>query len=257
MGLLEDFSLSGKVALVTGGGTGIGRAVALGLAQAGADVALSGRTEQTLEESAADITALGREVLTVTCDVRDSGEVAAMVDWVTGHFGRMDVAFNNAGAFGWIPGYELSETDWDRIVDTNLKGVFLCMQAEARWMREHGGGKIINNASMSGSIVNHPQKQSTYNASKAGCVHLTKSLAAEWIGDGIYCNCISPGYIYTDRAAQNPAADPLRDHWNKVTPIGRPGVVEELAGAVLFLATPASDFVVGLDLIIDGGYSLW
>ena len=257
MGLLDDFSLSGKVALVTGGGTGIGRAVALGLAQAGADIALSGRTDQTLAESAAAIRAAGREVLTVTCDVRNSDQVSAMVEKVTGHFGRMDVAFNNAGTFGWIPGYDLAEEDWDRIVDTNMKGVFLCMQAEARWMREHGGGKIINNASMSGSIVNHPQSQSTYNASKAGCVHLTRSLAAEWISDGIYCNCISPGYILTERSAQNPAAEPMREYWNKVTPIGRAGAVDELAGAVLFLATPASDFVVGLDLIVDGGYSLW
>ncbi len=253
MSLLDDFSLDGKVALVTGGGTGIGRAVARGLAEAGADIALAGRTERTLAQSAADIKALGRDVLTVTCDVRNASQVAAMVDQVTDHFGRMDVAFNNAGTFGWISGYELAESDWDRILDTNLKGVFLCMQAEARWMRDHGGGKIINNASMSGSIVNHPQEQSTYNASKAGCVHLTKSLAAEWIGDGIYCNCISPGYILTDRAAANP----LRKYWNGVTPIGRPGVVDELAGAVLFLASPASDFVVGLDLIIDGGYSLW
>ena len=257
MSLVDEFSLAGKVALVTGGGTGIGRAVARGLAEAGADIALAGRTEQTLAESAADIKALGRKVLTVSCDVRSATAVTAMVDEVTTRLGRMDVAFNNAGTFGWIPGYELQESDWDRIIDTNMKGVFLCMQAEARWMRDNGGGKIINNASMSGSIVNHPQQQSTYNASKAGCVHLTKSLAAEWIADGIYCNCISPGYISTERAADNPAASPLREHWNKITPIGRPGTVDELAGAVLFLATPASDFVVGLDLIVDGGYSLW
>ncbi len=257
MGLLDDFCLAGKVALVTGGGTGIGRAVARGLAEAGADIALAGRTLATLRESAADIEALGRRVATVGCDVRDADSVNAMIDTVTGQFGQLDVAFNNAGAFGWFDGYEVEEAEWDRIVGTNMKGVFLCMQAEARWMREHGGGRIINNASMSGSIVNHPQMQSTYNASKAGCVHLTKSLAAEWIKDGIYCNCISPGYIATNTAAANPAAEPFRGRWMDITPIGRRGTVDELAGAVLFLATPASTFVVGLDLIVDGGYSLW
>ena len=257
MGLLDKFSLAGKVALVTGGGTGIGRAVARGLAEAGADIALAGRTPATLVESAAAIEALGRSVLTVTCDVTDATSVNSMVESVTERFGQLDVAFNNAGAFGWISGYDVPEAEWDRIVDTNLKGVFLCMQAEARWMRLHGGGKIINNASMSGSIANHPQRQSTYNASKAGCIHLTKSLAAEWISDGIYCNCISPGYILTDRAAANAETKAVRDYWHQITPIGRSGQMDEMAGAVLFLASPASDFVVGLDLIADGGYSLW
>lgn len=257
MGLLDDFSLSGKVALVTGGGTGIGRAVALGLAQAGADIALSGRTERTLDESAADIKSLGREVLTVTCDVRDAGEVAAMVDRVTGHFGRMDVAFNNAGAFGWIPGYELEEADWDRIIDTNLKGVFLCMQAEARWMCDNGGGKIINNASMSGSIVNRPQWQAPYNTSKAGLIHLTRSVAAEWIEHGVYVNALSPGYIVTEMADNPHIRENLQPTWLRDTPIGRMGTVEDLQGAVIYLASEASNFTVGLDMIVDGGFTIF
>jgi len=200
MGILERFSLAGRTALVTGGGTGIGRGFAIALAEAGADVAVSGRTAGTIEAVAAEVEALGRKSLAIVADVRVKAEVDAMVDAVVDAWGELDIGVNNAGVCTHIGVDDMDEAEWDRVIDTNLKGPFLCSQAQARVMRPNNYGKIINNASISGSIVNRPQDQTHYNTSKAGLIHLTKSMAAEWAADGIYVNSISPGYIRTEMA---------------------------------------------------------
>ncbi len=256
MGILERFSLAGKTALVTGGGTGIGRGFAIALAEAGADVAVSGRTAATIEAVATEIEALGRQSLAIRADVRVKSEVDAMVDAVVDAWGKLDIGVNNAGVARHIATTEIDEEEWDLLIDTNLKGPFLCSQAEARVMKPNGYGKIINNASMSGSIVNRPQDQAHYNTSKAGLIHLTKSMAAEWAADGIYVNSISPGYIRTDMA-DSPRIAKMHSIWLRDTPLGRLGEVEDLQGALIFLASDTSNFVTGCDLIVDGGFTIW
>ena len=256
MGILERFSLEGKTAVVTGGGTGIGRGFALALAEAGADVAVAGRTAATIEAVAAEIEALGRKALAIPTDVTVGEQVNAMVDAVVDAWGQLDIGVNNAGTGGHIPAEDIDEDEWARVLDTNLKGPFLCSQAEARVMRPRGYGKIINNASMSGSIVNRSHEQTHYNASKAALIHLTKSLAAEWAPFGINVNSISPGYTMAGGAGSDRMAA-MHDDWRRDTPLGRLGEVEDLQGAVVFLASDASTFVTGLDLIVDGGYVIW
>ena len=257
MGILERFSLAGKKSLVTGGGTGIGRAIATGLAEAGADVALVGRRPGPLEETAALVRAKGSRTLVLPADVRCREEVDRFIDSIVTAWGRLDVAVNNAGIGAHMDTLDASEVAWDEMIDTNLKGPFLCMQAEARVMIAAGGGKIINNASMSGSIVNRPQWQAPYNTSKAGLVHLTRSVAAEWIPHGVYVNALSPGYIVTEMADNPHIRENLQPTWLRDTPIGRMGTVEDLQGAVIYLASDASNFTVGLDMIVDGGFTIF
>ena len=255
MGILERFSLAGKTALVTGGGTGIGRGFALALAEAGADVAVAGRTVKTIEMVASEVEGLGRKALAIQADVRIKEQVDSMINTVMDSWDKLDIGVNNAGVASGIAADKIDEPEWDRMIDTNLKGAFLCSQAEARVMRPNGYGKIINNASMSGSIVNR-HDQSHYNASKAALIHLTKSMAAEWAADGIYVNTISPGYIRTDMA-DNPRTAKMHPAWLRDTPLGRLGEVEDLQGALIFLASDTSNFVTGCDLIVDGGYTIW
>jgi NAD(P)-dependent dehydrogenase (short-subunit alcohol dehydrogenase family) len=256
MGILERFSLEGKTALVTGGGTGIGRGFAIALAEAGADVAVSGRTAATIEAVAAEVEALGRESLAIVADMRVKKEVDSMMDAVVDAWGKLDIGVNNAGVCSHVAVDEMGEEEWDRVIDTNLKGPFLCSLAQARVMRPNKYGKIINTASISGHIVNRPQDQTHYNTSKAGLIHLTKSLAAEWAADGIYVNSISPGYIRTEMA-DTPEIAKMHPIWLRDTPVGRLGEVEDLQGALIFLASDTSNFVTGCDLIVDGGFTIW
>lgn len=257
MGVLDRFSLVDKNALVTGAGSGIGRALAVALAEAGADVALVGRRQDPLAETAAAIEGLGRRALVLPADVTQKSEVDGFVGEIVARWDRLDIAVNNAGVGEHAATLDTSEAGWDWVIDTNLKGPFLCMQAEARVMIPAGGGKIINNASMSGSIVNRPQWQAHYNTSKAGLIHLTRSLAAEWIPHGIYVNALSPGYITTDMADNPRIREQCQPIWLRDTPIGRMGSVEDLQGAVIYLASAASNFTVGLDLVVDGGFTIF
>ena len=258
--ILERFRLDGRVALVTGGGQGIGRAYAHALGEAGAAVAVDDIIFSRAEQVAAELTAKGIDALAIEADVRQAGQVQKMIAAVIQRWGRLTIAVNNAGIGAWIDAETESETDWDAMMNTNLKGVFLCAQAEAQVMLKAGYGKIINTASMSAHIVNQPQNQSAYNISKAGVLHLTRSLATEWATRGIRVNSISPGYTRTrlvDDLLQTPLGKQVLPRWMAFTPAGRMGEVTDLQGAVVYLAAEVSDFMTGSDMVIDGGYCAW
>ncbi len=251
MSLLERFKLSGKTALVTGAGQGLGRAFALALAEAGADVAVCDIRGDSAERTAADIRALGRRALAQPADTSNPAQSAALVDAILAAWSRLDIAVNNVGIANPIqPALEITEAVWDRVMNTNLRGTFFCCQAEARAMRPRRSGSIINLASICGKIV-WPEPQSVYSISKAGVAHLTRCLAAEWIRDGIRVNCISPGVTKTPELF--PAVIPV---FLKTAPIDRVAEVGDLVGAVLYLASDLSDFMVGHELVLDGGYTL-
>jgi len=253
MHVIESFKLEGKVAFVTGGGRGIGKTCALGLAEAGADVAVVDVDPDTAARTAEEVSAIGRRAISIACDVTDSGEVDAMVNRVVSEMGRLDIAFNNAGICMHTAAELIDDEEWRSVVDVDLTGVFFCARAAGRAMLRQGeGGRIINTASMSGRIVNRPQKQSHYNTSKAAVIQLTRSLACEWGSHNITVNCISPGYTATEMTLQ---VSQYHAAWIDDTPMGRLAEPEELKGAVVFLASPAASFVTGHDLVIDGGFT--
>ncbi|MGQ9682490.1 MAG: SDR family NAD(P)-dependent oxidoreductase [Anaerolineae bacterium] len=258
--ILERFRLDGRVALVTGAGSGIGRAYAHALGEAGAAVAVVDIDPAAAEATVAELKAKGIDTLPVVADVTQSSQVHKMVDTVLQRWGRLTIAVNNAGIGLWEAAETMSEAQWDRVLNLNLKAVFLCAQAEGRVMLAAGYGKIINTASMSGHIVNTPQKQVAYNTSKAGVLHLTRSLAAEWAPRGVRVNSISPGYTRTllvDKLLETPEGRSMLPEWMRLTPMGRMGEVTDLQGAIVYLASEASDFMTGHDMVIDGGYCTW
>lgn len=253
MNVLNLFDVTGRKALVTGAGRGIGRVLALALAEAGCDVSILVRNTEDAEAVVKDIERLGRKGMAVQADVRKKGQVDRAFAETVEKLGCLDICVNNAGISIQKPAEEMPEEDWDSILDTNMKGVFLGCQAAARVMIPQRRGSIINIASLSGSAVNVPQKQAVYNTSKAGVVMLTKSLAVEWAQYGIRVNSISPGYIKTEMTLA--AMTHLFPTWESLTPMGRLGEPEELRGAVLYLASDASSYMTGHDLVIDGGYT--
>jgi NAD(P)-dependent dehydrogenase (short-subunit alcohol dehydrogenase family) len=257
MGILDRFSLAGKTAVVTGAGKGLGQGMALALAEAGADVAIIELDMPSAEASATDIRRLGRRALTIKADVTLPEEVEAMVGSVIQEWGRLDILVNNAGYAQPLPALEMPVQDWDRLLAVDLKGVFLCCKAAAPHMIRHGRGKIINIASMSAFHVNRDADYCHYNAAKAGVVMLTKSLAVEWARYAIYVNSISPGYFRTPGNAarsDNPAIRAIRVDQGIVKRYGQ--AYEDLGGTVVYLASDASNFTTGCNLVVDGGYSL-
>ncbi len=250
---LSLFDLTGKKALVTGGAVGIGRACAMALAGAGADVAIVDVDEKTGRKTADELKALGRDAVFVTCDVTSKAQVQGMVKAVVERFGRLDIGVNNAGIAILGADEELDQTAWDKVIAVNLTGVFLCAQAEAQQMirQKPTGGKIINTASMSATIANC---NASYDASKAGIVHMTRTLAAEWGRYNINVNCISPSYVLTPMHASTPRV--VRQRIRDLTPMGHVERPEDLYGAVVFLASAASNYVTGHDLMVDGGHTL-
>ena len=250
---LSLFDLSGTKALVTGGAVGIGRACAVALATAGADVAIADIDEATGQKTADEIKAMGSDSLFVKCDVTSRGDIQAMVAAVVARFGRLDIGVNNAGIAILGADEELDQGDWDKVIAVNLTGAFLCAQAEAQQMitQSPTEGKIINIASMSATIANC---NASYDASKAGIVHMTKTLAAEWGRFNINVNCISPSYVLTPMHASTPTV--VRQRIRELTPLGYVERPEDLYGAVVFLASAASNYVTGHDLMVDGGHTL-
>ena len=252
------FDLSGKVAVVTGGAQGLGLAMGQALANAGANLVIMDiNLEKSKLETEKIRTEYGVETLAFQADVRKQKEVEEVVTRVTEHFGKLDIFVNNAGICKHIKAEEMSLEDWQEVIGINLTGVFIGCQVAGRQMIKQGYGSIINIASMSGSIVNIPQPQCSYNASKAGVMHLTKSLASEWAAHNIRVNSISPGYMKTAMTAETLKTDMAKNYWLHLTPMRRPGLPHELGGAVVYLASDASSFVTGADLIIDGGYTVW
>ncbi|PZT70359.1 short chain dehydrogenase [Streptomyces sp. SW4] len=252
----QSFSLAGKPAFITGAGSGIGRAIALGFAACGADVACFDRDGQAARATAEEITATGRKAVTLTGDVTDPESLRAAVTAAVEAIGPIRAAVNSAGVAGATAAEDMSAQDFRRVVDINLTGVFLSAQAEARVMLEHGGGAIVNIASMSGTIANRGLLQAHYNSSKAGVMHLTKSLATEWAGRGVRVNSISPGNTLTPMNERPEVAENLKVFAGE-TPLGRIADVEEMVGPAVFLASDAASYVTGTDLLVDGGYVCW
>jgi len=255
MAVGERFSLVGQSALVTGGGSGIGACLAAALAEAGANVALADRHLEMAQDVARQLAAQGVATLAIEVDVTQADQVQRMVDRVLDAWGQLDVAVNSAGVATRARAEELEEDDWDHVVGIDLKGIYLSTRAEGRAMLARGRGSIINIASMSGQIVNRPQLHSHYNAAKAGVIQYSRSCAAEWAARGVRVNCISPGHTATPMTEE--AIPVMGDEWVSNTPMGRVGTPEDLQGAVLYLASAASAYVTGHDLVVDGGYTLW
>jgi NAD(P)-dependent dehydrogenase (short-subunit alcohol dehydrogenase family) len=254
MSVSNLFDISGRKALVTGSARGIGKVLAVALAEAGCDVSLVGIHLEGVEKVADEINRNGARSIAFQADVSIKEEVDRAFEATVKEFGRLDICVNNAGVSFQMPVEEMPEDEWDNIMDTNMKGVFLCSQAAARIMIPQRSGNIINLASISGHAVNVPQKQAVYNSSKAGVAMLTKSMALEWAEYGIRVNSISPGYMKTEMTLST--MEHLFPEWEAITPLGRLGEPEELRGAVIFLASDASSYMIGHDLIIDGGYTI-
>ena len=250
----DIFSLKGKVALVTGGNQGIGKVVSKYLADAGADIVIVDLNDASaVAESIAD--EFGVRAEAYVCDVTDQAGIGEVVKKAGASMGTLDILFNNAGIVTHKAAIDLLPGEWEKIINVNLNGVFYVAHAFANYLAANGkGGSIVNTASMSGTIVNFPQQQASYNTSKAAVVHLTKSLAVEWAPKGIRVNCISPGYIATEMLQF--IRQDWKDYWTSIIPFGRLGRPEELAGAVIYLASDASTYTSGSEMTIDGCFTL-
>jgi len=247
----DKFDISGKKVLITGGSQGIGKCIAEVLAECGALVGILDINGEKAKQTAKSI---GKDVIAISCDVTDPDMVNSSVDKFVDHFSGLDAVFNNAGIVFHNPAEEVTPEEFRSIIDVNLNGVFYVAQAAAKvFIKAQTGGSIVNTASMSGTIINIPQNQAAYNASKAAVVHLTKSLAVEWAQKNIRVNCISPGYIVTEMTGA--VRVDWRDFWEGLIPFRRMGTPEELAGAVIYLISEASSYTSGADIIIDGCFT--
>jgi NAD(P)-dependent dehydrogenase (short-subunit alcohol dehydrogenase family) len=251
-----NFRLDQQTALVTGAASGIGRAIALGLAEAGADVACLDLPGPALYESCAEIKERGRKAIPIAGDVTDPASLRLAVQQTETDLGALTLAVNSAGIANAAPAEEMSLSQWQKVIDIDLTGVFLSCQAESKAMLQHGRGSIVNIASMSGSIVNRGLLQAHYNSAKAGVIHLSKSLAMEWSGHGVRVNAISPGYTATPMNTRPEVAEQVRQ-FESDTPLGRMATVGELVGPAIFLLSDAASFCTGIDLIVDGGFTCW
>ena len=247
------FDLTGKCGYVTGGGSGLGRAIAFGLTEAGAAVIVSDINLAAAQSVVEEIRSKGGQAFALQSNIARKTEVEELIRVTTDQLGRLDFAFNNAGILKIVKPEDLSEQDWQAELDVDLTGVFLCAQAAGRYMIAHGGGKIINTASISGMVVNSGL---TYSAAKAGVIQLTRVLAFRWAKYRVFVNCFSPGYIRTGMTAPHLTRPEVEQEMLRQTPLRRLGEPRDLVGAAIFLASAASDFVTGQNLIIDGGVTL-
>ena len=255
MSLLESFSLDGEVAVVTGAAQGLGRQMAAGLAEMGADVAIADLNHEKATDTAAELDGETR-VIAVETDVTDEASVRRLVETVTDRLGPIDVLLNNAGIVENAPAEETTLDAWQRVLAVNLDGVFLCAKHVGRQMLDRGQGRIVTVSSMSAFDVNVPQKQASYNVTKAGVSMLTKSLAVEWADRGVRVNAIAPGYMRTELVDEVLANNPeMEDTWIENTPMGRLGQPKELRELVVYLASDASSYMTGTTVVMDGGYT--
>ncbi|WP_042351362.1 SDR family NAD(P)-dependent oxidoreductase [Bacillus massiliigorillae] len=248
---MNRFDLSGRVAIVTGGSKGLGSGMAYALAEQGADVVITSRNQAEGELVAEKIRSMGRRSIALSVDVQDISSINQMVKTVTEEFGKIDILINNAGVGVTKFALEVTEEDWDRVVDTNLKGVFFCAQAVAKVMKEQKYGKIINVSSLAG--MKGSNAMAPYCASKAGVINLTRALAKEWARYNINVNAIAPGYIQTALNEEELSNEAFRSKLLSAMPIKRLGELDDLAGTVALLASEASSYITGQTIIIDGG----
>jgi NAD(P)-dependent dehydrogenase (short-subunit alcohol dehydrogenase family) len=255
---LEKFRLDGRTALVTGGGQGIGLACVAALAEAGAKTIIADRDQAVAAKGRDELKANGLDAAVMHMDVTNSAEVSKIADQVVKQHGKIDILVNNAGiARSETPAETVSDEHWLNVIDVNLNGTFWCCREFGKHMLAKKAGSIVNVGSMSGFIVNKPQEQCYYNASKAAVHHLTKSLAAEWGARGVRVNAVAPTYIETPLNAFVKKNPRMYDAWIGGTPMARMGQVEEIASVVLFLASDAASLMTGSIVLVDGGYTCW
>ena len=252
----ELFDLTGRSAIVTGGSTGLGRQMAEGLAEMGANVVLCARKKERCEQAAAELQALGIKALALGCDVRNADDIQKVVEATAAAFGKIDILINNAGASWGAPVEEMRLEHWNKVIETNLTGTFLFSQAAGKFMIEQRRGKIINIASVAGMRGAPPEFQAIgYHASKGGVITFTKDLACKWARHNIHVNAIAPGWFPTNMSGV--VIERNREALRQRIPLGRFGSEYDLKGAAVFLASAASDFVTGHVLAVDGGQSAW
>ena len=254
MSVLDTFRLTGRVAVVTGGNRGLGKAFALARGQAGASVAILARDTDLTERVVGDLAAGGVHARGFTADVTNRADVDRAAEAVVSEMGGAHILVNNAGTCVHRPALEVTPAEWHEVMDVNVHGLWNCCQAFGRHMADNGGGSIVNIGSISAQIVNRPQWQPAYNASKAAVHHLTRSLAVEWAPLNIRVNALAPGYVKTEMA---PVDRPeFRRHWFDDVPMRRYATPDEIAPSVVYLASDASAFMTGSVVVIDGGYTV-
>lgn len=256
MGILEKMRLDGKVAFITGGARGIGKCYAYALAEAGADIAIVDVDLAEAQKTCAEISDINKnKMIAIKTDITKPDEVNAMIDTILKEFGHLDIAFCNAGITKENPVEDDPYDEWKEVIEVNLNGTFLTAQAAGRVMLKQGKGSIICTASMSGHIVNIPQTEASYAASKAGVIQMVRSMAIEWATRGVRVNSISPGYMATEMTLNTPELAPLISQWNELSPLHRMGRPEELQSIAVYLAGDTSSFTTGADFLIDGAYT--
>jgi len=256
MGILEKMRLDGKKIFVTGGARGIGKRFAVALSEAGADVAIVDIDLEEAQKTAKEIAqANHNKTIAIKTDITNPDDVNKMIETILKEFGRLDVAFCNAGIGHGVPVEDDTLEDWTRVINVNLNGTFLTAQAAGRVMIKQGGGSIINTASMSAHITNVPQKECSYAASKAGVIAMSRNMAVEWADKNVRVNTISPGYMATEMTLNDPGLAPLIGRWEELIPLHRMGNPEELEAIAVYLAGDMSSYTTGADFRIDGAYT--